>query len=105
MLLLNRSFLFGIFVLFALAACGGGGSSSSSTDTADSTDTTTPITVSGKAEAPGGVIAQLEISKPFLLATMDFIFPVAGAESNRRRSSFVSYFHNRRLQSYFAHRR
>lgn len=30
MLFFNRSFLFGIVVLFALAACGGGGSSDSS---------------------------------------------------------------------------
>ena len=59
-----------------LSACGGGGGGSSSTSTTN-TNTAVPTTISGKAEAPGGVVAQLETSKPILLATMDFIFPVA----------------------------
>ena len=72
-LVIKKIALLGIVGL--LASCGGGGSGSSST----TTTTTTPTTISGKAEAPGGVIAQLETSKPFLLATMDFVFPAAGA--------------------------
>ena len=72
-LVIKKIALLGIVGL--LASCGGGGSGSSPT----TTTTTTPTTISGKAEAPGGVIAQLETSKPFLLATMDFVFPAAGA--------------------------
>ncbi len=54
-----------------LAACGGGGGSPATTPPTPPT----PTTITGKAEAPGGVIAQFETGKPILLATIDFILP------------------------------
>lgn len=60
----------------ALAACG---SSSSSDDDNSGGGGTTPTTINGKAEAPGGVLAQFETNKPILLATLDFIVPAAYA--------------------------
>jgi len=51
----------------ALAAC-------SSSD-----DPATTTTISGLVEAPNGVIAQFESSKPILLAATDFLFPPAFA--------------------------
>ena len=37
------------------------------------------VTVSGLAEAPGGVIAQLTHDKPMMMAATDFLFPPAFA--------------------------
>ena len=51
-----------------LVACGGGGSTTPTTPT-----TPTPIDITGKAEAPGGVIAQFE-QKEFIYAVADFFF-------------------------------
>jgi len=45
-----------------------------------SDDGTGTTTVSGLAEAPSGVVAQLESSKPIWLAATDFLFPPAFAE-------------------------
>ncbi len=59
----------------ALVACGG----SSSDDADDGGDEPTTIDITGKAEAPGGVIAQFE-QKTFIYAVADFIFkPVHSA--------------------------
>lgn len=74
-LILKGIALLGIVGL--LSSCGGGGGGSQTTT--PPTPTPTPTTVTGKAEAPNGVIAQFETSKPILLATIDFIFPTAGA--------------------------
>ena len=56
-----------------LASCGGDGSET----TTDSG--TTPITVTGTAEAPQGVIAQLEYNKSFVVAAIEYTFPAAYA--------------------------
>ncbi|MDJ0832509.1 MAG: hypothetical protein QNJ69_03235 [Gammaproteobacteria bacterium] len=52
-----------------LAACG------SSSDDGDDP----AFSISGKAEAPGGMIAQFETRKPVFLATLDFVMPAATA--------------------------
>lgn len=55
----------------ALASCGGGGDSSISTPAVTS--------ISGTAEAPGGVIAQLEYNQAITVAVTNFVFPPAHA--------------------------
>lgn len=54
----------------ALTACGG---------SSDGTTATTPTTVTGLAEAPGGVIAQFEDNKSYLVAAIEYVFPGAYA--------------------------
>ena len=55
----------------ALTACGGGGGGTATP--------AVPITVTGTAEAPGGVIAQFENNKSYLVAAIEYTFPAAMA--------------------------
>ena len=54
--------------ILGLASCGGDGSE---------TTATTPITVTGIAEAPNGLIAQFGDNKSYLVATVEYVFPGA----------------------------
>lgn len=64
--------------VLALTACGGGGGSDgNSNSNANNVSSTT--TVSGKAEAPGGVIASLQPSPSFMTAAVNYVFPAAYA--------------------------
>ena len=52
-----------------LTACGGSGG--------ETTTSSTPTTVTGAAEAPGGIIAQFEENKSYLVAAVEYVFPGA----------------------------
>lgn len=74
----NNSFIGSTILLSALilSACSGGGDSTSSTVTPP---TATPITVTGTAEAPGGMVAKFENNKSYLVAAIEYTFPAAMA--------------------------
>ncbi len=59
----------------ALTACGGGGSGGDSSGGS----TTTSTTITGVAEAPGGMVAMFETNTSVLAAISDFVFPGAAA--------------------------
>jgi hypothetical protein len=67
------------FLSIFLAACGGGGGGTSTAPPDPSDGGSTTTTVSGKAEAPGGTIAQFDRQRPFLLAALDFLMPPSQA--------------------------
>jgi len=64
-----------VFIIGAMAAV----ASISACSSSSSTPATTTTTVTGVAKAPGGTIAQFE-NKSFLLATVDFLIPLAYSE-------------------------